>query len=147
MEYAVLVIILFILITLLLKKGDKNRAIEIDKIFEGRMSLSPHEFYETYYSDKAVSEDVVIDIINILETEIETDHSRLIPSDDLSENLRYLFEFDSMADIAVIESVERKFSIKISDMEAENIKTINDLVLFVNSKIDCTIQANSGRDF
>ncbi len=111
------------------------------------MSLSPHEFYETYYSDKAVSEDVVIDIINILETEIETDHSRLIPSDDLSENLRYLFEFDSMADIAVIESVERKFSIKISDMEAENIKTINDLVLFVNSKIDCTIQANSGRDF
>ncbi len=138
MEYAVVIIILFIAITLLLKKDDKNRAIEIDKIFEGRKSLLPLEFYETYYSDKSVSENVVIDIINILETELETDLSRLIPSDDLSENLRYLFEFDSMADVAVVESVERKFSIKISDVEAENIKTINDLVLFVNSKVDCT---------
>jgi len=62
----------------------------------------------------------------------------MIPDDDFSKNLRYLFEFDSMADVEIIESIESKFFIHISDIEAERIKTINDLVLFVNNRVSCT---------
>ena len=138
MEYAVVIIILVIVAFLWGKADDKNREVEIDKIFEGRTSLSPREFYQKYYSNQAVPENTVLDIINILEEELETDLSRLIPSDDFSDNLRYLFEFDSMADVGVVESVEQKFSIKITDSEAENIKTINDLIVFVSNKVNCT---------
>ena len=137
MEYAVVIIIIFIAITLLMKKDDKDRVAEINKIFEGRKVLQPIEFHEKYYSDKDVPKYIVLDTLKLLESELETDLSRLIPEDDFSENLRYLFEFDSMADVAIIESIEDKFSLKISDSEAENIKTINDLVLFVNSRVNC----------
>jgi acyl carrier protein len=138
MEYAIVIIVILIAAIMWGKIEDKNRDIEIVKMFKGRESLSPREFYEKYYGDRDISEYVVVNIIKILETTLETELSRLTPSDDLSENLRYLFEFDSMADVDIVESVERRFAIKISDTEAENINTINDLVLFVSSKANCT---------
>ncbi|MDX2368120.1 MAG: acyl carrier protein [Colwellia sp.] len=138
MEYAVVVVIVLVVISLFIKKDDKNRKVEIGKIFEGRKKLTPVEFYEKYYSDKGIPKYIILDILNLLEDELEADLSQLEPDDDFSKNLRYLFEFDSMADVEVIESIESKFSIKISDSEAENIKTINDLVLFVNNRVSCT---------
>jgi acyl carrier protein len=138
MEYAIVIIVILIAAIMWGKIDDKNRDIEIVKIFKGRESLSPREFYEKYYGDRDISEYVVVNIIKILETTLDTELSRLTPSDDLSENLRYLFEFDSMADVDIVESVESRFAIKISDTEAENINTINDLVLFVSSKANCT---------
>jgi acyl carrier protein len=138
MEYAVVFVIVFFVITLLIKKDDKNREAEINKIFEGRNKLTPDEFYEKYYSDKGIPKYIIIDILKLLEAELETDLSRLMPDDDFSKNLRYLFEFDSMADVEIIESIENKFSLNISDTEAESIKTINDLVFFVNNRVTCT---------
>jgi acyl carrier protein len=138
MEYAVVVVIVLIAISLLIKKEDKRREVEIDKIFEGRIKLTPDEFYEEYYNDKGIPKYIILDILKLLEDELEADLSRLIPDDDFSKNLRYLFEFDSMADVEIIESIESKFSITISDTEAENIKTINDLVLFVKNRVSCT---------
>jgi acyl carrier protein len=138
MEYAVVVVIVLIAISLLIKKEDKRREVEIDKIFEGRTKLTPDKFYEEYYNDKGIPKYIILDILKLLEDELEADLSRLIPDDDFSKNLRYLFEFDSMADVEIIESIESKFSITISDTEAENIKTINDLVLFVKNRVSCT---------
>jgi acyl carrier protein len=138
MEYAVVFVIVFFVITLLIKKDDKNREAEINKIFEGRNKLTPDEFYEKYYSDKGIPKYIIIDILKLLEAELETDLSRIMPDDDFSKNLRYLFEFDSMADVEIIESIENKFSLNISDTEAESIKTINDLVFFVNNRVTCT---------
>ena len=138
MEYAVVVVIVLIAITLLIKKDGKNREVEIDKIFEGRSNLSPVEFHEKYYRDKGISKYITLGILKLLEENLETDLSRLRPDDDFSKNLRYLLEFDSMADVEIIESIESKFSIIISDTEAENIKTINDLVLFVSNRVSCT---------
>jgi acyl carrier protein len=138
MEYAVVVVIVLIAISLLIKKEDKRREVEIDKVFEGRIKLTPDKFYEEYYNDKGIPKYIILDILKLLEDELEADLSRLIPDDDFSKNLRYLFEFDSMADVEIIESIETKFSITISDTEAENIKTINDLVLFVKNRVNCT---------
>jgi acyl carrier protein len=138
MEYAVVVVIVLIAISLLIKKEDKRREVEIDKVFEGRIKLTPDKFYEEYYNDKGIPKYIILDILKLLEDELEADLSRLIPDDDFSKNLRYLFEFDSMADVEIIESIESKFSITISDTEAENIKTINDLVLFVKNRVSCT---------
>ncbi|KZN68188.1 hypothetical protein N473_07125 [Pseudoalteromonas luteoviolacea CPMOR-1] len=138
MEYAVVIIILLIVAFMWARVDDKKREAQIDKIFEGRDSLEPEEFYEKYYGSTDISKAIVVDILVILETVLEIELSRLLPSDDFSQNLRYLFEFDSMADVDLVESLERKFLIKISDIEAENIKTIEDLVMFVSNKVNCT---------
>ncbi|WP_299267369.1 phosphopantetheine-binding protein [uncultured Psychrosphaera sp.] len=121
-----------------MKNDDKKRVAEIDKIFKGREVLLPDEFYEKYYNDKSIPKYIVLESLKLLADELDADLSRLVPEDDFSKNLRYLFEFDSMADVAIIEAMESIFSIKISDNEAENIKTINDLVLFVSNRVNCT---------
>lgn len=111
---------------------------EIDKIFEGRSTLSPVDFHKKYYRDKGIPKYITLDILKLLEENLETSLTRLRPDDDFSKNLRYLFQFDSMVDVEIIESIESKFSVTISDSEALNIKTINDLVLFVSNKVSCT---------
>ncbi len=138
MEYAVVIITLFLIIMVFVKNDDKKRVAEIDKIFKGREVLLPDEFYEKYYNDKSIPKYIVLESLKLLADELDADLSRLVPEDDFSKNLRYLFEFDSMADVAIIEAMESIFSIKISDNEAENIKTINDLVLFVSNRVNCT---------
>ena len=138
MEYAVVIITLFLIIMVFVKNDDKKRVAEINKIFKGREVLLPEEFYEKYYNDKSIPKYIVLESLKLLADELDADLSRLVPEDNFSKNLRYLFEFDSMADVAIIEAMESIFSIKISDNEAENIKTINDLVLFVSNRVNCT---------
>lgn len=137
MEYAIIFIILAIVVAIQMKVDERKRDDEVNKIFKGRDSLSPDEFYEKYYSGR-VPKHIVIEIIKILELDLDTELSRLRPEDDFSNNLRYLFETDSMAGVEVIELIEHEFSIKISDDEAESIKTIDDLILFVNDRASCT---------
>ena len=133
MEYAI-IIILVIVVAFSIRSDSKGRAVKINKIFEGRESLSSDSFYDKYYSEKGVSRNIVLETLKLLESELEADLSKLIPEDDFSANLRFLFEFDSMADVSLIEGIENTFSIKITDAEAESIKTINDLIFFIHNR-------------
>jgi len=134
MEYVIFGIIAAILLYLFVRHDSEKREEMISQFFEGRESLSPIDFYEKYYQEKGVSKNIVIKILEILEEELETKLCQLKPEDDLSNNLRFLFEFDSMADVSLVENIEKTFFIKISDIEAENIKTIDSLIFFIHER-------------
>jgi acyl carrier protein len=60
--------------------------------------------------------------------------SRLNLDDDFSQNLSFFWDYDSMANVEIICSLEEKFKIKILDKEAEETKTVNDIVNLVARK-------------
>ena len=88
----------------------KNRKIEA--AFSGRSSLPPAEFYERFFRAQGVPEEIVVGVRKVLEEQLGEDLSRLVASDDFTQNIGFFFEFDSMADVEIICALEKEFSIK-----------------------------------
>lgn len=107
---------------------------KIEAAFMGRPSLRPEQFYEAYFKEKSVPLHVVVGIRSVLEEELDADMSRLVDTDDFSKNLSFFWAFDSMADVSVVCALEKRFGIKISDAEAEQTRTVADIVALVQSK-------------
>ena len=107
----------------------------VNSLFAGRLELSEKAFFEQYFAAQGISEAVAVGVRQVLEQTFVADLSCLAAEDDFSQNIRYFFESDSMADVELIIALEEKFSIKISDSEAENIQTIRQLVMLVNEKV------------
>lgn len=110
----------------------KRRMIE--RAFLGRASLSPEKFYETYFLKKSISLQVVVGVREVLETQLSADLSRLVDADDFSKNLSFFWSFDSMADVEIICALEARFENEISDEEALNARTVDDIVGLVQKK-------------
>jgi acyl carrier protein len=111
----------------------KRRTIEAT--FSGRPSLRPEQFYEAYFKENGVPVQVVTGVRSILEEELGADMSRLVDTDDFSKNLSFFWAFDSMADVSIVCALEEKFGIKISDAEAEQTRTVADIIALVQSKL------------
>lgn len=62
--------------------------------------------------------------------------SCLHAEDDFAANLGFFWDFDSMASVEIIVAIERHFQITISDMEAEQMRTISALVQLVSAKVE-----------
>lgn len=114
------------------EKRRMNRMLEAT--FRDRESLSDDAFYAAFYKNSGVSLETVVGVRQVLAYELQIDVSRMIPSDDFSTNLRFILENDTMIDVALVEAIENRFKISISDNEAENTKTIHDLINFVHTK-------------
>ena len=71
----------------------------------------------------------------VLEAQLDTDLSRMVDSDDFSNNLSFFWDFDSMADVEVVCALEQEFKIKITDEEAENSQTVREIVELVWRKV------------
>lgn len=107
---------------------------ELENTFRGRESLSNDDFYAAFYQDSGISREIVTGVRQALTDELQIDVSRIVPDDDFSRNLRFLLESDSMIDVALVEALERRFDISISDKEAEETKTVHDIITFVHGK-------------
>ncbi len=118
------------------EKWRRNKKLEA--AFAGRPSLSPAEFYEQFFRAQGVPKEVVFGVRKVLEEQFGVDLSRLVASDDFSKNIGFFFEFDSMADVEVVCALEKEFSIRISDEEATNSRTIQDIVDLVSRKIQAS---------
>jgi acyl carrier protein len=110
----------------------KNRKMEA--AFAGRRALRPAEFYERFFRAQGVAEEVVTGVRRVLEQQLGVDLSRLVASDDFTQNIGFFFEFDSMADVEIVCALEKEFAIKITDEEAANMRTIQNMVDLVWSK-------------
>lgn len=121
--------------TILARVDSSRKARRVASAFSGRQSLLPEQFYERYFRERGVSFDVVNGVRAILEEELNADMSRLTDTDDFSRNVSFFWEFDSMADVEIICSLEKRFAITISDDEAESTKTVGDIVGLVSRKI------------
>ena len=107
---------------------------EIENIFRDRPSLSDNDFYAAFFQDSGISCEIVSGVREVLAEELNVDVTRMIPNDDFSCNLRFLLDNDSMIDVALIEGLEKRFKITILDKEAENTKTIHDIIALVHRK-------------
>lgn len=106
-----------------------------EEVFAGRESLSDQQLWERYFQPYGVEPETVSKVRAILAERLETDLSRICDTDDFSKNLAFFWEFDSLADVEIVQDFEEQFSIEISDGEAEAMKTLKDMVLKIHEKI------------
>jgi len=121
-------------IPLALWEGRAKRK-KMELAFAGREPLSEDSFYERYIQSRGVPANVVVKIRRILEDELNADLSRLSAEDDFSRNLSFFWEYDSLADVEIVMRLEEEFSIKITDAEAGQTRTVEDIVNLVWRKL------------
>lgn len=107
---------------------------KIENTFGGRAALSDDDFYAAFFHNSGMSRVTVAGVREVLADELDMDVSRMIPDDDFSRNLRFLLDNDSMTDVALVEGLEKRFEISISDTEAERTRTVRDLMMLVHEK-------------
>ncbi len=134
MKVLIGIFVSLVLIVLLVKLDSFKKNKKIQAIFSSRKSLTDEEFYLVFYKDKGVSLSVIQGVRKVLEEQLGTDMSRLRNTDDFSKNLAFFFDFDSMADVEIICGLEKEFSIKITESEAERTKSIDDIIQLVTIK-------------
>jgi acyl carrier protein len=108
---------------------------KMEAAFAGRPPLTAEDFYQQFFRAQGVPEEIVLGIRKVLEEQLGVDLSRLVASDDFSQNIGFFFEYDSMADVEIVCALEEEFSIKISDEEATSAKSIGDIVDLVWRKV------------
>ena len=135
---AIIAIVFFALILLAKPLGDREKKKK-DKLiaeqFGDREHLSPEDFYEVYFSSQGYSRDVVLGIREIMEKVLDADLSFLKESDDFSKNLSFFWDFDSMANVELVQEIEQRFGIRITDQEAEATRTVEQLIDLVQLKV------------
>jgi len=132
----VLIIALLIVVSVLNMRAEKNaKAKKVATTFANREALSIEEFYQRYFNANDIPYFVVERVIKILAEYLDTDMSYLRAEDDFSENLNFFWDYDSMANVEIICALEKEFNIKILDKEAEETKTVNDIINLIVRKI------------
>ncbi len=117
----------------------KQKKKKFQNAFSERQPLDAQTFYEKYFRDHEVPADIVIKIRNIFEQVLEADLSRLQAEDDLTQNLSFFFDYDSMAGEELVARLEEEFKINITFAEAQKVKTIEEIVNLVWLKVSqCT---------
>lgn len=116
-----------------LESGKKRKMIE--EAFSGRERLRSAQFYVRYFKEQGISFHIVDGVRTILEKILVADLSRLTVEDDFSRNLSFFWDFDSMADVEIVLALEGTFGIEISSSEAENARTVHDIVNMVHRKL------------
>ncbi len=128
-------IVVFILVVVIARKNSEIKLTQLlDSAFKGRQSLTTEQFHQRFFANQGIPFDVVEGVKTIFSEELAIDFSRLHDDDDFSKNLRFIWNLDSMADVEIVLALEKKFSIRIDDEEAANIRTFRDLVYLVNDK-------------
>src|SRR5262245_36308353 len=113
----------------------KAKKKKIEEAFAGRPPLDERTFYETYFESHGVPFFVVSKVREILESELSADLSRLSAGDDFSQNLSFFWDYESAAAVEIIVRLENEFDIKITDAEAQQTTTIDDIVNLVWLKV------------
>lgn len=115
----------------------QSRAVtkKLDAEFSGREPLNDQSFYEMYFRSRGVPPDVVITVRRILEEEFDLDLSRLSAKDDFARNLSFIVDHGSLDAVEVVIRLEDEFGIKITDAEAQQTTTVEDIINMVSDKV------------
>jgi len=120
--------------TCLLGIEHQQKQQRLERVFAGREPLDDRKLWERYSQQNNVAPETVAEVRQIFSEILEVDLSRIRDTDDFSEELALFWEFDSLADVELVEALEEQFGITITDAEAEAMKTLKDIVLTVHSK-------------
>lgn len=97
----------------------------------GRPSLTSQEFGQRYYPDNS---ELAATVRDVLQKHIGIDLSKLEPSDQPVKNF-YLGAFDGYATEDVIVDIEKAFGIQIKNEDAEKMRSVDDIIRYVISKV------------
>ena len=111
----------------------RTQRSRLNAVYMDRRPLSDEEFVGLFPSGVA-SPETVINVRQILGAELDADLSRAVSTDSFETNLAFLLDRDSMADVAIIEALEREFKVSFSDAEAQAMNTILDIVQAIGIK-------------
>lgn len=131
----------FALLTYLLT-GPISRAEKAKKLktiadrFGSRELLAPDDFFDHYFAEPKYRREIVVGVREILEQILDSDLAFLRDSDDFSQNLSFFWDFDSMANVELVQAIEDRFKIKIKDNEATQTSTVRQLIDLVHAKVD-----------
>ena len=129
---------------LLAKHQSRYRRTRLSTLFTGRIPLTGEQLYTQYFRPLGVRPDIPEKVRRILEEKVDADLSMLKDTDDFSKELSFFWEMDSMADVEAVIAFEEEFSIKISDVESQNMKTFRDMVMTIDRKIKGVQQSVPG---
>ena len=115
------------------REQEKKRRL-LEEQFGSRDHLDAEAFFQAFFAGGAFHKEVVLGVREVLEEVLESDLSFLRGDDDFSQNLNLFWEFDSMANVELVQALEARFKIAISDAEAERTKTVRDLIELVQTK-------------
>ena len=113
----------------------ENKQTELERVFGGREPLNDSQLWENYFRGKGVALDTVIRVRRILTEILDADLLRIRDTDDFSKELAFFWDFDSLADVEIVQALEKEFHITIHDQDAEAMKTLHDIVLGVHAKL------------
>lgn len=103
--------------------------------FGSRESLAPDDFFDHYFAEPKYRREIVVGVREILEQILDSDLSFLRDSDDFSQNLSFFWDFDSMANVELVQAIEGRFNIRIEDNEATQTSTVRQLIDLVHAKV------------
>jgi acyl carrier protein len=107
---------------------------KLDEAFHGRTPLTDDEFYEAFFAKQGILKEIPLAVKRIFEEQFGADFSRIHDDDDFSKELRFIWNYDSLVDVAIVIAIEEEFGIKVSDAEATEMKTIKAIVETVWAK-------------
>ena len=103
--------------------------------FADREKLNTEMCYEKYLQSEGIAPEIDYKIKDILANELGVDSSRLEASDDFSKNLKFFWDYASIAKVAMVLRLEEEFHIAITNEEAEQTRRVADLVKLVGEKV------------
>jgi acyl carrier protein len=115
--------------------GERARKHRLEAAFSGREPLDDLSLWELHFRDHGVSADTVSRVRKVLSEVLGADLSRIRDTDDFSKNLKFFWDFDSLADVQAVQGLESEFGIRISDPDAERMRTLKDIILGVHEKL------------
>ena len=131
-----IVVALIIVVTPFVILDIKKRDRKIEAVFAERQELNERDFYEKYFEQKGVPFFIVQIVRQILERELSADLSRLSAADDFSKNLSFFWQYDSLADVEIVESIEEEFQIELTAEDLQNqFRTVDGIVDLVWRKV------------
>jgi acyl carrier protein len=108
---------------------------KLDRLFAGREPLDDQQLWQRYFQQYSVAPETVAKIRHIFSELLEVDFSRIRDTDDFTKELAFFWDFDSLVDVQLVQSLEDEFGIAITDAEAKEMKTLKAIVLAVHAKI------------
>lgn len=136
MSITIVLVIICVAVLLVLGTQCWNRHLA-RKYLAGRPGLTSHEFGQRYYPENC---DLAATIRDILQQFIGTDISCITPYDQPVRDL-YLDAFDGLAPNDLIAAIEARFGIQIEDSAAEKMRTVDDIIKHVITKVQEKVSA------
>ncbi|MGR8929629.1 MAG: acyl carrier protein [Gammaproteobacteria bacterium] len=135
-------ILAVIVVIALFRYDEARRKRKLEATFADRPRLQASEFYQQFFHNQGIPKEFVLGVRKTLEKQLDADLSRLVPSGDFSQNLAFFFQDDSMADVEIVLALEEAFEIEISNDEAANAHTIEEIVNLVWKKRHAKVKPN-----